>query len=90
MLRLSMMYWASAWTASFVVPMRLFCISAGGPEAAGEMVRMVAEKQAAMMEGALRASMAMARGASAMNVAAAAWRPARRRVNANFRRLGQP
>ena len=90
MMRLGMMYWMSAWTASFVIPLRLMRISTGGPEAAGEMVRMVAEKQAAMMEGAFRAGMAMARGASAMNVAAAAWRPARRRVNANFRRLGQP
>lgn len=90
MYRLGMMYWMSAWSASFVIPLRLMRISAGGPEAATEMVRMITEKQAALMEGAFRAGLAMARGASAIAVASAAYRPARRQVDANLRRLRGP
>lgn len=89
MLRLGVLYWMSAWSASLVVPLRLMRISNGGPQAATEMVRMVVEKQVAFAEGAFRASLAVARGASAMMVASAALRPARRQVNANLRRLGR-
>lgn len=88
MFRLGMLYWMSAWSASMVVPLRLMRISTGGPEAAAEMVHMVMEKQIAFTEGAFRASLAAARGASAMVIASAAMRPARRQVNANLRRLG--
>ena len=59
------------------------------PESAGPaLVRMVAEKQRAFVDGAIAASFAAARGAAPAAVAAAAIRPARSRVRRNLRRRG--
>jgi len=89
-IRLGWMYWQMAWSASFVVPLRLMRMSSGGPEAVAEAVRMVTEKQTALVEGMVGASRAAARGADAVVVAAAAARPAERRLRANLRRLQKP
>jgi len=85
----------SAWleAASFsadvqqVITSRMLRIAAGGPLAASETRRMVAEKMAAFGEAqvAVVASLMAGNGASA---ASKAYAPYRKRVRANRRRLG--
>jgi hypothetical protein len=59
------------------------------PHAAGPaLARMAAEKQRAFLDGAIAAGFAAARGEHPAAVAAAALRPARRRLRRNTRRTG--
>mgnify|MGYP001627771397 CR=1 FL=1 len=73
--------------AQFVIAARMFGLAAG-VSARGETVRMVAEKQAALTEGAMRAGVAAATGKSPKQIANAAMAPAKRKLAANKRRLG--
>lgn len=73
--------------AQFVIAARMFGM-ATGVAAKGENTRMVAEKQAAMAEGAMRAGIAAATGKSPRQIAHAAMAPAKRTLAANKKRLG--
>ena len=75
---------AEAW---MVVGLRLAKLAAGGPAAALEAQRMVAEKSAAALEAQFAAGMASATGASHHAAASKALAGYRRRVRANRRRL---
>ena len=55
--------------------------------AAARLTQLAAEKQKAFAEGAVKAGLAAANGASPAAVAEAAMAPARRRVRANARKL---
>ncbi|WP_419897053.1 hypothetical protein [Roseomonas sp. USHLN139] len=55
--------------------------------AAARLTQLAAEKQKAFAEGAVKAGLAAAKGASPAAVAEAAMAPARRRVRANARKL---
>ncbi|MAP18426.1 MAG: antifreeze protein [Aurantimonas sp.] len=73
--------------AQFVIAARMFGM-ATGVAAKGENTRMVAEKQAALVEGAMKAGMAAATGKSPTQIANAAMAPAKRTLTANKKRLG--
>ena len=73
--------------AQFVIAARMFGL-ATGVAAKGENTRMVAEKQAAVAEGAMRAGLAAATGKSPRQIANAAMAPAKRTLAANKKRLG--
>ena len=75
---------AEAW---MVVGLRLAKLAAGGPAAALEAQRMVAEKSAAALEAQFAAGMALATGASHHVAGSKALAGYRRRVRANRRRL---
>lgn len=71
----------------FVIATRMLGLSAGLlPHA--ETVRMVAEKQAAFIEGSLGAATALALGKSPRQATKAALAPGTKRLRANKRRLG--
>jgi hypothetical protein len=71
-----------------VVALRMLRLASGGPRAAKEARRMVSEKVAAVIEAQGAMMAAMASGGSFNTAAAKAYRPYRRRVRANRRRLG--
>ncbi|TDH38584.1 antifreeze protein [Pseudohoeflea suaedae] len=73
--------------AQFVIAARMLGM-ATGVAAKGENTRMVAEKQAALVEGAMKAGMAAATGKSQRQIADAAVAPAKRTLAANKKRLG--
>ncbi|MAY62967.1 MAG: antifreeze protein [Rhizobiales bacterium] len=73
--------------AQFVIAARMFGL-ATSTAAKGENTRMIAEKQAAMAEGAMRAGIAAATGKSPKQIANAAMAPAKRTLAANKKRLG--
>ena len=75
---------AEAW---MVVGLRLAKLAAGGPAAALEAQRMVAEKSAAAIEAQFAAGLALATGASHHVAGRKALVGYRRRVKANRRRL---
>lgn len=76
-----------AFQVQSVMALRLLRISAGGSEAAVETQRMIAEKAEAVWRSQLAAGLAIASGRGSEAVAAAAFRPYRRAVKANHRRL---
>jgi hypothetical protein len=76
-----------AFEVQSVVALRLLRISAGGSEAAVETQRMISEKAEAVWRSQLAASVAIVSGRGSEAVAAAAFRPYRRAVKANRRRL---
>ena len=76
-----------AFEVQSVVALRLLRISAGGSEAAVETHRMISEKAEAVWRSQLAAGHAIASGRDSEAVAAAAFRPYRRAVKANRRRL---
>ncbi len=73
--------------AQFVIAARMLGL-ATGVAAKGENTRMVAEKQAAVAEGAMRAGLAAVTGKSPRQIADAAMAPAKRTLAANKKRLG--
>jgi hypothetical protein len=75
---------AEAW---IVIGLRLAKLAAGGPAAALEAQRMVAEKSAAAVEAQLAAGLALASGAGHAAAGRKALKRYRRRVRANRRRL---
>jgi hypothetical protein len=76
-----------AFEVQSVIALRLWRMSGGGTEAAVEAHRMVAEKADALWRSHLAAGAALAGGRDGEAVAAAAFRPYRRAVKANHRRL---
>lgn len=78
-----------AWQAGWVFAMRSAQLWTQPATAASELTRMAAEKQAAFAQGAVAAGVAAMQGSRPDLVAAAALRPARRRVAANMRALGR-
>ena len=71
-----------------VVASRLMRLAGGGPLAATEASRMVAEKVAAFGEAQAAVALAIANGSGFGAAAAKAYAPYRRTVRANRRRLG--
>ena len=80
--------WRFVAEAQAVMLRRSLALWAEPQNAGPALARMVAEKQRAFAEGALAAGFAMARGAEPAVVAAAALRPARRRVRRNLKGKG--
>ena len=78
-----------AWQTGWVFTLRSLRLWAEPGKAAGSLTEMALEKQRAFAEGALAAGRAVLRGADPHVVAAAALRPARKRVAANMKALGQ-
>jgi hypothetical protein len=76
-----------AWQAGWVFALRSAQLWSAPATAAGELAAMAAEKQRAFAEGAVAAGVAALKGTRPDLVAAAALRPARRRVSANVRAL---
>jgi hypothetical protein len=76
-----------AFEVQSVVALRLLRIAAGGTEAAAETQRMITEKAEAVWQSQIAAGLAIASGRGSEAVAAAAFRPYRRAVKANRRRL---
>ncbi len=76
-----------AFQVQSVMALRLLRISAGGSDAAVETQRMIAEKAEAVWRSQLAAGLAIASGRDSGAVAVAAFRPYRRAVKANHRRL---
>ncbi len=72
-----------------VIAMRMLKLAAGGPLAAKEANRMVAEKVAAASEAQAAAFLALATGASAATAGKRARSRYRRAVSANRRRLSR-
>jgi hypothetical protein len=79
-----------AWQAGWVFALRSAQLWTAPAEAAGALTEMVAEKQRAFADGAFAAGRAAMLGHRPDRVAAAALRPARRRVAANLRLLTRP
>jgi hypothetical protein len=75
---------ADAW---MVVALRCATFGAGGPRAALEAQRMIAEKSAAALEAQIAAGFALATGATTRAASRKAMSGYRRRVKANRRRL---
>ena len=71
-----------------VIALRMMRLAAGGPRAAKETQRMVADKMAATSEAQGAAFLALATGASPATAAKRARTRYRRAVRANKRRLG--
>ncbi len=78
-----------AWQASWVFTLRSMQLWAQPAEAAASLMRMAEEKHRAFAAGAVDATAAALRGARPEMVAAAALAPARRRVEANMRKLAR-
>lgn len=76
-----------AFEVQSVIALRLLRMSAGGTTAAVEAQRMVTEKAEAVWRSQLAAGAAVASGRDGEAIAAAAFRPYRRAVKANHRRL---
>ncbi len=91
--RLNLALSAMAWQAAFVVPARLQMMALGlvspKPGDMGEMTLMVAEKFAAVAQGAGAATARAMAGGDPVSVAMAAIGPARRAVRANAKRLAK-
>ena len=79
-----------AWQAGWVFTLRSLQLATQPAEAASTLAAMVAEKQKAFADGAIAAGLAVMQGARPDVVAAAALRPAQRRVSANVRALKRP
>jgi len=79
-----------AWQAGWVFTLRSLQLVTQPAEAASTLTAMIAEKQKAFADGAIAAGVAMMQGAAPDVVAAAALRPAQRRVSANIRALKRP
>jgi hypothetical protein len=80
-----------AWQAGWVFTLRSAQLLTTEPAgAANALAEMVAEKQRAFADGAMAAGMAALAGSRPDVVAAAAIKPARRRVAANLRALTRP
>ncbi len=79
-----------AWQAGWVFTLRSLQLATDPVQAASTLTAMVAEKQKAFADGAIAAGAAMMQGARPDVVAAAALRPAQRRVAANMRALKKP
>jgi hypothetical protein len=73
---------------SAMVVMRRNLMIAQGAMTTVEATRMVLEKPAAFADGAMRAGVAAAQGASVTHVVDAALQPIARKARANARRLG--
>ncbi|MGG5810708.1 hypothetical protein [Falsiroseomonas sp. CW058] len=78
-----------AWQAGWVFTLRSAQLWAEPATAAATLAEMAAEKQKAFAQGAVAAGLAAMQGARPDLVAAAALRPAQRRVAANMRALGK-
>jgi hypothetical protein len=78
-----------AWQAGWVFALRSARLWTEPATAAGSLAKMALEKQKAFADGMMAAGRAAIRGADAHGVAAAALRPARRRVSANVKALGK-
>ncbi|MDO9501591.1 hypothetical protein [Falsiroseomonas sp.] len=76
-----------AWQAGWVFALRSMQLGSDPAGASVALAAMVAEKQKAFTDGAFAAGRAVMAGARPDVVAAAAMRPARRRVAANMRAL---
>ncbi len=79
-----------AWQAGWVFTLRSMQLATDPVQAASTLTAMMAEKQKAFTDGAIAAGAAMMQGAMPDAVAAAALRPAQRRVSANMRALKRP
>jgi hypothetical protein len=79
-----------AWQAGWVFTLRSAQLWAEPASAAAALAEMAAEKQRAFAEGAFAAGRAVMDGTRPDLVAAAALRPARRRVAANLKALTGP
>lgn len=79
-----------AWQTGWVFMLRSAQLWAAPAGAAAALAEMAAEKQRAFAAGAFAAGRAALSGARPELVAAAALRPARRRVAANLRQLTRP
>ncbi|WP_372621182.1 hypothetical protein [Falsiroseomonas sp.] len=79
-----------AWQAGWVFTLRSAQLWAEPAGAATALAAMAAEKQRAFAEGALAAGRAALAGSRPELVAAAALRPAHRRVASNLRQLTRP
>ncbi len=79
-----------AWQAGWVFTLRSLQLATQPGEAASTLTAMMAEKQKAFADGAIAAGLAVMQGARPDVVAAAALRPAQRRVAANIRALRHP
>jgi hypothetical protein len=76
------------YEAQRVMTLRMMRLAGGGPLAAVEARRMVAEKMAAMADAQMAFGLAIANGSTMMHCATTdAFVPFRRRVRANSRRL---
>lgn len=76
-----------AWQSGWVFALRSMQLGTDPAGASAALAEMVAEKQKAFTDGAFAAGRAVMQGARPDVVAAAALRPARRRVAANMRAL---
>ena len=79
-----------AWQASWVFAIRSAQLWSEPAEAGTALAAMAAEKQRAFTQGAIAAGRAVIEGARPDVVAAAAIRPAHRRVAANLKQLTGP
>ncbi|HEV7264929.1 MAG TPA: hypothetical protein VGN83_08440 [Falsiroseomonas sp.] len=79
-----------AWQAGWVFTLRSAQLWTEPAGAAASLAAMATEKQRAFAEGALAAGRAVLAGGGPERVAAAALRPARRRVASNLRQLTRP
>ena len=79
-----------AWQAGWVFALRSAQLWTEPAKAAASLAEMAVEKQKAFAQGAFAAGVAAMQGTRPDLVAAAALRPARRRVSANIRALGAP
>ena len=78
-----------AWQAGWVFTLRSMQLGTDPVGASAALAEMGAEKQKAFTDGAFAAGRAVLAGARPDLVAAAALRPARRRVSANMRALNK-
>jgi hypothetical protein len=76
-----------AYEVQGVISMRLSRLAQGGPQAAVEVHRMIAEKFDAFADAEAAISKALADGEGVMVAAGRAYAPVSRRVHANSRRL---
>lgn len=83
-------YTLLAWQAGWVFALRSAQLWSQPAQAAAALTEMAAEKQRAFAAGALAAGQAALLGSRPDVVAAAALKPARRRVAANLRQLTRP
>jgi hypothetical protein len=74
--------------AQRVIALRMMRLAGGGPLAATEASRMVAEKMAAFAEAQTAAAASLMMGGSLKTASRKAYAPYRRTVRANKRRLG--
>ncbi|RWR08511.1 antifreeze protein [Paenirhodobacter populi] len=87
--KISYQFMAMAVEAQAVIWMRLWGMAGAWNVTPSENHRMVSEKVAAAMQAQTAAAMAMMSGKPAINVAAAAVRPYRRKTSSNVSRLSK-